>query len=148
MEQTYLYCQATANTRYTRFEVQQEGFRLKCKLLHRNTLLPFSGLPCPEEIQRERLSSPTITPVSDDEDYYESSSESSTEESRTENNDEIADVPEKNPERKEHKIPNVSIPCDTGHISDPTPRGQGDETESEGSLIACARASGKYISHL
>ena len=98
------------------FEVQQEGSRSKCKLLHRNMLLPFSGLPCPEEIQRERLPSPTIEQVSDDEDYYESSSESSPEECRTESNDEVAAVPE----RKEHKIPKVSTPCDTGHISDPT----------------------------
>ena len=48
------------------YEVQLENSRKKSKLLHRNMLLPFNGLPVPRELRPEKLPRKKIVIVSDD----------------------------------------------------------------------------------
>ena len=59
-------------------EVQLENSRKKSKLLHRNMLLPFNGLPVPKELRPEKPPRQKIIEVSDDA-YQADSSSSSTE---------------------------------------------------------------------
>lgn len=57
------------------YEVQQENSRTKSKLLHRNMLLPFQGLPIPTEPNPPK---PTRRPVVISDDSYDASSSSSS----------------------------------------------------------------------
>ena len=60
------------------YEVQQENSRAKSKLLHRNMLLPFCGLPVPTEPKPHRPIRPQQVTANEDA-YEEDSSSSSTE---------------------------------------------------------------------
>ena len=59
------------------YEVQLENSRKKSKLLHRNMLLPFNGLPVPRELRPEKPPRKKIVIVSDDP-YQADDSSSST----------------------------------------------------------------------
>ena len=61
------------------YEVQLENSRKKSKLLHRNMLLPFNGLPVPEELRPEKPPRKKIVEIPDDS-YQADDSSSSTEE--------------------------------------------------------------------
>ena len=60
------------------YEVQFENSRKKSKLLHRNMLLPFNGLPVPRELRPEKPPRKKIAVVTDDS-YQADDSSSSTE---------------------------------------------------------------------
>ena len=60
------------------YEVQLENSRKKSKLLHRNMLLPFNGLPVPRELRPEKPPRKKIVVVTDDS-YQADDSSSSTE---------------------------------------------------------------------
>ena len=59
------------------YEVQLENSRKKSKLLHRNMLVPFNGLPVPRELRPEKPPRKKIVIVSDDP-YQADDSSSST----------------------------------------------------------------------
>ena len=61
------------------YEVQLENSRKKSKLLHRNMLLPFNGLPVPKELRPVKPPRQKIVEISDDS-YQADDSSSSTEE--------------------------------------------------------------------
>ena len=62
------------------YEVQLEYNRRKSKLLHRNMLLPFNGLPVPKEVKHAKTSKDIVVEVSDDP-YQADKSSTSSEES-------------------------------------------------------------------
>ena len=63
------------------YEVQQENSRAKSKLLHRNMLLPFNGLPVPTVPKPPKATQRPVIPSEDS--YQADSSSSSTEDFST-----------------------------------------------------------------
>ena len=73
----YVKCQPVADIPV--YEVQLENSRKKSKLLQRNMLLPFNGLPVPKELRPDKPPRQKIVEISDDS-YQADDSNSSTEE--------------------------------------------------------------------
>ena len=100
------------------YEVKKEHSNSKCKLLHRNMLLPFNCLPYEQEIETKKSVNKVVGPSPDDDIHYViTTSDSSSEETDSEGESKItASVPKYViPQRRGSNSPTEEVRADIGH---------------------------------